>query len=415
MSLSDTKNNLEQLKARGFFKNTTNEENLVKLLNSDKITFYTGYDPTNFSFHIGHMVPMLAMHHLQEMGHRALVLIGGGTAMIGDPTGRTEARPIMTKEKIDDNVAKLKVQFERFIALDNPDKGMIVNNADWLRNVNYLDFLRDIGSNFSVNRMLTFETYKEKLKVGLSFLEFNYNLLQAYDFLYLFRHYGCVLQAGGDDQWANMVSGVELIRRMERSTDVECLTYPLIMTSEGKKMGKSQKGAVFLSEELTPVYDFYQYWINTTDADVIRFMKLYTFLPLEEIARYEALQGEELREAKKVLAYEVTKIVHGKDKADAAKSGAEAAFGGGDNVDCMPTFEIAADRLNAGLGILDLYAECGLCSSKGEARRLIQGNGAVMNGDKITDPQMTVTNANVTADGIILRSGKKKVMRVIVK
>ncbi len=415
MSISDTKNKLAELKARGFFQQCTNEENLAKLLNSEKITFYTGYDPTNVSFHIGHMVPMLAMHHLQEMGHRALVLIGGGTAMIGDPTGRTEARPIMTKEKIDYNVSMLKVQFERFIDLSSEDKGLIVNNADWLRNVNYLDFLRDIGSNFSVNRMLTFETYKEKLKVGLSFLEFNYNLLQAYDFLYLYRHYGCVLQAGGDDQWANMVSGVELIRRMERSTEVECLTYPLIMTSEGKKMGKSQKGAVFLSEEMTPVYDFYQYWINTTDADVIRFMKLYTFLPLEEIARYEALQGEELREAKKVLAYEATKIVHGKEKADIAQKGAEAAFGGGDNLDCVPTFELDGSRLDAGVGVLDLFAETGLCSSKGEARRLVQQNGAVINGDKVTDEKMIVTKNNLTDKGIILKSGKKKIIRVIVK
>jgi len=334
--------------------------------------------------------------------------------MIGDPTGKTEARKILSVEEIDNNTEKIKEQLEKFLKLDNKE-GILVNNAEWLRNINYIEFLRDIGKHFSVNRMLSFETYKEKMKYGLSFLEFNYILLQSYDFLQLFKRYDCVLQIGGDDQWANMLSGVELIRRVEKSTEVECLTFPLILTSDGKKMGKTEKGAIFLSKELTTVFDFYQYWINVTDDDVIRFLKLYTFLPLEEIAKYEKLKYEELREAKEVLAFEVTKLVHGEEAAIEARKGAKAAFGKGEDFDAMPTVEISKDIIKNGIGVLDLFVKAGLCESKGEVRRLIQQNGCKVNDKKINDEKVIIEESYVTENGIILRSSKKKVCRVIVK
>ncbi|HOV13863.1 MAG TPA: tyrosine--tRNA ligase, partial [Spirochaetota bacterium] len=294
-------------------------------------------------------------------------------------------------------------------------KGILVNNAEWLRNINYLNFIRDIGKHFSVNRMLSFETYKEKLKHGLSFLEFNYILLQSYDFLELYKKYDCLLQVGGDDQWANMVSGVELIRRVTTSTEVECLTFPLILTSDGKKMGKTEKGAVFLSQELTSVYDFYQYWVNVTDADTIRFLKLYTFLPIDEIKKYESLQGEELRDVKHILAFEVTKIVHGEDEATKARDGAKAAFGGGENIELIPKTEIAKKQLLDGIGVLDLFVMCGLSESKGDVRRLIQQGGCKINEEKITDEKLVVNEKFLTENGIILKSGKKKIHRVVIK
>jgi tyrosyl-tRNA synthetase len=402
---------LNILKKRGFFQQCTNEENLAKLLNSKKVVFYAGFDPTNISLHLGHLVPIMAMAHLQRMGHKPIALLGGGTAMIGDPSGKTEARKMMTIEQIDNNLAKIKKQLDRFIVLDG-EKGLFVNNADWLRNINYLSFLRDIGRHFSVNRMISFETYKEKMKHGLSFLEFNYILLQSYDFLELYRKHKCILQIGGDDQWANMVSGVDLIRRVEASEEVECLTLPLILTSDGKKMGKTEKGAVFLSSELTSPYDFYQYWINVSDDDVIRFLKLYTFLELDDIAQYEKLKNEELRTAKERLAFEITKIVHGEEEAVKARDGAKAAFGGGDNIDLMPTTDMPRSRFEHGVGVLDLFVESGLCASKSEVRRLIQQNGCKVNDDKITDEKAIINSSFITDKGIILRSGKKKVHRI---
>ena len=401
------------LKERGFFQQCTDEENLAKLLDGKQVVFYCGFDPTNFSLHVGSLVPMMAMAHLQRMGHKPVVLVGGGTAMIGDPSGKTEARKMLTVEQIDANVLTIKEQLEKFIVIDGT-KGILVNNADWLRDINYLNFLRDIGKHFSVNRMLTFETYKEKMKNGLSFLEFNYILLQSYDFLELYRKYDCILQVGGDDQWANMVSGVELIRRVEKSTEVECLTFPLVLTSDGKKMGKTEKGAVFLSKDLTSPYEFYQYWVNVTDDDVLRFLKLYTFMPLEEIKKYESLKFEELREVKQILAFEVTKIVHGEEEAVKSREGARAAFGSGDNIDMMPSTEMPYERFKQGIGVLDLFVECGLSSSKGEVRRLIQQGGCRINEDKITDEKMIVTDKMATDKGIILKSGKKKVHRIII-
>ncbi len=405
---------LHELKLRGFFQQCTDGNNLTNLLKTKAITFYAGFDPTNISLHLGHLVPIMGMAHLQRMGHRAIALVGGGTAMIGDPSGKTEARKILSVEEIDNNTIKIKKQLERFLKLDG-DQGMVVNNAEWLRNINYIEFLRDIGKHFSVNRMLSFETYKEKMKYGLSFLEFNYILLQSYDFLQLYKKYNCLLQIGGDDQWANMLSGVELIRRVEQSTEVECLTFPLILTSDGKKMGKTEKGAIFLSKELTSVFDFYQYWINVTDDDVIRFLKLYTFLPLEEIAKYEKLKYEELREAKKLLAFEVTKLVHGEEEAIEAKKGAEAAFGKGEDVDAMPSIEISGEIIKKGISVLELFVNAGLCSSKGEVRRLIEQNGCKVNDKKISDEKAIIDSSYITDKGIILRNGKKKVCRVIIK
>lgn len=405
------KNCLDALKKRGFFQQCTNEDNLSKLLDSGQIVFYAGFDPTNISLHLGHLIPIMAMAHLQRMGHKPIALLGGGTAMIGDPSGKTEARKMLTIDDIDSNVNRIKVQLEKFMVLDEK-KGVLLNNADWLRNINYLNFLRDIGKHFSVNRMLTYETYKEKLKTGLSFLEFNYLLLQSYDFLQLFKNYKCILQIGGDDQWANMVSGVDLIRRIEQSTEVECLTFPLILTSDGKKMGKTEKGAIFLSDELTSIYDFYQYWINVTDNDVIKFLKLYTFLDFDEISEYEKLQGEQLRAAKDRLAFEATKIVHGEEEAKKAQNGAKAAFGNGNNIDLMPTTTIKKEQLKEGINILDIFVETELCSSKSEVRRLINQGGCRVNDEKIANELAIIDNKYITDKGIILKAGKKKIHRI---
>lgn len=407
------KNCLKELKLRGFFQQCTDEANLEKILERDQIVFYAGFDPTFYSLHVGHLVPIMAMAHLQRMGHKPIALIGGGTAMVGDPSGKTEARKMLSIETIDSNVDSIKKQLEIFLTLDGV-KGVAVNNADWLRELNYLLFLRDIGKHFSVNRMLSFETYKEKMKHGLSFLEFNYVLLQSYDFLQLYKKYNCILQIGGDDQWANMVSGVDLIRRVEQTEDVECLTFPLILTSDGKKMGKTEKGAIFLSKEITPVYDFYQYWINVTDDDVVRFLKLYTFLPLSEIREYEALRAEKLIPVKERLAFEVTRIVHGEEEAKKAKDGAKAAFGKGDNIDLMPTTVIDKKRVENGINVVDLFVECGLCSSKSEVRRLIQQGGIKINDDKVDNFDLIVNTNHVTEKGLILRCGKKKIHRVTI-
>ncbi|MBN2546281.1 MAG: tyrosine--tRNA ligase [Spirochaetes bacterium] len=407
------KNCLKELKKRGFFQQCTNEENLERILEKDKIVFYAGFDPTSSSLHLGHLVPIMAMAHLQKMGHKPIALLGGGTAMIGDPTGRTESRKVLTVDEIDKNILSIKKQLEQFIMLDG-ENGILVNNGDWLRSINYLNFLRDVGRHFSVNRMLSFETYKEKMKYGLSFLEFNYILLQSYDFLVLFKKYNCILQIGGDDQWANMVSGADIIRRLEQSNDVECLTFPLILTSDGKKMGKTEMGAVFLSKEITSVYDFYQYWININDDDVIRFLKLYTFLPLEEISKYEKFKQEELIPYKELLAFEVTKNVHGEEEAIHARDGAKAAFGKGDNIDLMPTTKIKKSRIEKGINILDIFVETGLCSSKSEVRRLIQQGGCKVNEQKIDNFDEMIGLDQITDKGIILKNGKKKIHRIAV-
>lgn len=404
-------NTLNYLKERGFFQRCTNESNLSRLFEKKKVTVYAGFDPTFNSLHLGHLVPIMALANIQKMGHIPIALLGGGTAMIGDPSGKIESRKMLSIEAIDKNGINIKKQLEKFITLDGKN-GIFIDNAEWLRNINYLSFLRNIGKNFSVNRMLTFETYKEKLKTGLSFLEFNYILLQSYDFLELFKRYNCLVQFGGDDQWANMVSGTDLIRRIEGSTEVECLTFPLVLTSDGKKMGKTEKGAVFLSSELTSCYDFYQYWINVTDDDVIRFLKLYTFLSLDEIKKYEKIKGEELIEVKHILAYEITKVVHGEKEANNAQQGAKAAFSNGNDVSLIPSTYIPENRLKKGINILELFVECNIASSKGEVRRLIRQGGCKVNNEKITDESTNIDLSFLTDNGIILASGKKNVHRI---
>ena len=407
---------LDTLKARGFFKQCTNEELLTKKLEEESVRFYCGFDPTGPSLHCGHLVPLFAMYHMQQAGHRPVALVGGGTARIGDPSGKSEMRQMLSVEKIKENAESLKRQIANFVEFDD-DKALLLDNADWLSGLNYIDFLRDIGRHFSVNRMLTFEAYKKRMETGLSFIEFNYQLLQSYDFLELNRTYGCTLQIGGDDQWGNIVAGMDLIRRVEGNETVG-LTFPLVTRSDGKKMGKTEKGAVFLDPALTSVYEFYQYWRNVTDSDVSKFLKIYTFLTVEECDRLGSVEGSEINMSKEILAYELTKIIHGEDEAHKAREAAKAAFTSGGNADKsgMPSKEYDKTQFEIGFNIVDLFADCGLSTSKSEARRLVMQNGAAVNGVKNTDPKATVGLSHVTEDkDIILKAGKKKFFRVIVK
>ena len=410
---------LETLKARGFFAQCTDEQGLSDLMDNGPVTFYVGCDPTGPSLHIGHMVPFFALRHLREAGHRGIALIGGGTARIGDPSGKTEMRKMISYEQIDENAANIKAQLDKFIGFDDKT-AFSDNNKNWLADMNYIDFLRDIGSCFSVNRMLTFEAYKQRLERGLSFIEFNYQLLQAYDFYMLHQRHGCVLQIGGDDQWGNITAGVDLIRRkLGGTTELNAehqaygLTFPLITRSDGKKMGKTEKGAIFLDKNLTSVYDFFQYWRNVADPDVEKFFKLFTFLSLDEISK---ICSGNINEAKERLAYEVTAIIHGKEEADNALAGAKAAFGGEGDKSQMPTVEFSKAELDAGIGLLNLFTTAKLTASNGDARRLVQGNGAALNGNVITDVKYTVTKADLDSDGeLVVRAGKKKFCRVIFK
>lgn len=407
---------LQVLIDRGFVKDCTNMEGLSDLMDKGPVTFYCGTDPTGASLHVGHIVPFFAMHHLQEHGHCPLALVGGGTGRIGDPSGKTEMRKLLSVEQIDENAKKIAKQLSKVVNFDeNPPagcgKGRIVNNADWLVDLNYIEFLRDVGKYFSVNRMLTFEGVKQRLERGLSFIEFNYQLLQSYDFWKLFDNYDTRLQIGGADQWGNIVAGIDLIQRMGGP---ECfgLTFNLIMRSDGKKMGKSEKGAVFLDPEMFSPYDFYQYWRNVADADTVKFLKLFTFLPLEEIAQYED-PSRNINDAKERLAYEVTAIIHGKEEADKAREGAKAAFGGLADKSSMPTVEIEIGE--EGIGVIDLFFQAGLGASKGDVRRLIQGGGATIDDRRLSDVY-EVFKASSAKDGeIILRAGKKNYKRVLVK
>ena len=410
---------LETLKARGFFAQCTDEQGLSDLMDKGPVTFYVGCDPTGPSLHIGHMVPFFALRHLREAGHRGIALIGGGTARIGDPSGKTEMRKMISYEQIDENAANIKAQLDKFIGFDDKT-AFSDNNKNWLADMNYSDYLRDIGSCFSVNRMLTFEAYKQRLERGLSFIEFNYQLLQAYDFYMLHQRHGCVLQIGGDDQWGNITAGVDLIRRkLGGTTELNAehqaygLTFPLITRSDGKKMGKTEKGAIFLDKNLTSVYDFFQYWRNVADPDVEKFFKLFTFLSLDEISK---ICSGNINEAKERLAYEVTAIIHGKEEADNALAGAKAAFGGEGDKSQMPTVEFSKAELDAGIGLLNLFTTAKLTASNGDARRLVQGKGAALNGNVITDVKYTVTKADLDSDGeLVVRAGKKKFCRVIFK
>ncbi len=410
---------LQVLIDRGFVKDCTDWEGLSDLMDKEAISFYVGADPTGKSLHIGHIVPYFAMRHLQECGYKPIVLVGGGTGLIGDPSGKTEMRKILPMEEIQNNVKAIGKQLGKIVDLsDNPPEGYgkakLMNNADWLVDLNYIQFLRDIGRYFSVNRMLTFEGVKQRLERGLSFIEFNYQLLQSYDFHMLNVNEGCRLQMGGADQWGNIVAGIDLIHNMNGP---QCygLTFNLIMRADGKKMGKSEKGALFLDKELTPVYDFYQYWRNVADADVIRFMKIFTFMSLEEIAEYEK-PGVNINEAKERLAFEQTKLIHGEEEAIKARDAAKALFAGGmTSKEGMPTVEVSASEIEAGMGLLSLYVKAGLCKSNSEARTLVSQGGAEINGEKITDPRMQIDSSFIQDGEIMLKAGKKKFCRVLVK
>lgn len=397
-------NIIDQLRDRGLVKQVVFEEDLKKLLDSGSQSFYIGFDPTADSLHVGHFMQMIVAKRLQDAGHRPIILIGGGTAMVGDPSGRTDMRSMMTKETIAHNVECFKKQMARFIRFDGENAAVLVNNADWLLDLNYIEFLREVGANFSVNRMLTAECYKQRLEKGLTFLEFNYMLMQSYDFLVLNRKYGCVLQCGGDDQWSNMLSGADLIRRKERK-DAFAITFGLLTTSEGIKMGKTAKGAVWLDAQKTSPYDFFQYWRNIADADVEKVFRYLTFVPLEEIAELTKYNDERMNAAKERLAYELTAMVHGKQEADSAIAKAKAAFSGdGDN---MPSASIPQGMRQ----IADILVAVAKVPSKGEAKRLIQGGGITVDGQKVTDIAACVSDSQL-ANGFVLQKGKKNFYKV---
>ncbi len=399
---------LTTLKSRGFFAQCTDEEQLQKRLDTTSITFYVGIDPTGASLHVGHLVPLYALAHMVDHGHRGIVIVGDGTARIGDPSGKTEMRKMLTPEQIAENATAIGVQVQQFLG----DRGDItlVRNGEWLGELNYIEFLRDIGRHFSVNRMLTFETYRKRLETGLSFIEFNYQLLQSYDFLKLYQTRGCSLQIGGDDQWGNIVAGADLIRRVEGSSaHAFGLTFPLVTRSDGKKMGKTEKGAVFLDPAMVTPYDFYQYWRNVADADVRKFLLMYTFLSVDEIDRLEA---EGINGAKERLAREVTTLIHGEQAGAEAQQAARALFAGGGDTTAIPGAEISKVQLATGISVVDLFITAGLAASRGEARRLIQQGGARINGEVVQSFEQLVTSGDADAEGVILlRAGKKRFFR----
>ena len=404
----------DELVARGLIAQVTDEEEIKELVNDGKAVFYIGFDPTADSLHVGHFMALCLMKRLQMAGNKPIALIGGGTAMIGDPSGRTDMRQMMTKETIAHNVDCFKKQMSRFIDFSE-GKALMVNNADWLMDLNYVELLRDVGPHFSVNRMLTAECYKQRMERGLSFLEFNYMIMQSYDFYALFQKYGCNMQFGGDDQWSNMLGGTELIRR-KLGKDAYAMTINLLLNSEGKKMGKTQSGAVWLDPNKTSPFDFYQYWRNVADADVLKCLRMLTFLPLEQIEEMDHWEGSRLNEAKEILAFELTKLVHGEEEASKAQEGARALFAGGGNTANMPEVELSGDDFEDGqIGILKLLVKAGLATSNGEARRNVEQGGVSIDGDKVTDVKAQIVKDSIGEEGIVLKRGKKKFMRVVVK
>ena len=421
-------NVFEALNERGFVKQTTNAEQVADLLSEGQVTYYVGFDPTASSLHVGSLVPIMAMAHLQRAGHKPISIIGGGTTMIGDPTDKTEMRPMLSQKQIAANGKGILEQMQRYLNLSNgiadvddvqttSKVGGFLNNADWLLSVNYIEFLRDIGKHFRVNEMIRAEGYRQRLEreLGLSFLEFNYQLLQAYDYLYLFQKYGCRLQLGGDDQWGNILAGVDLVRRVEGER-VHAITFPLLTTASGAKMGKTAGGAVWLDAERTSPYEFYQYWINTDDRDVSRFLAYFTFLSMDEVRRLGSLKDEAIREAKEILAYEVTQLAHGKAEADKAQAASRAAFGGGNlNEVEMPTSAVPSERLESGIPILELFHEVGLANSRSEARRLVQQGGAYINEKQYRAIDTVVDTNLLEADALLLRAGKKRYHRIILQ
>jgi tyrosyl-tRNA synthetase len=408
-----TDNVYDVLKERGFLAQVSDEEAVRRMLGGNPITFYIGFDSTAASLHAGSLVPIMAMMYLQQAGHRPIAIVGGGTTMVGDPSGKTEMRQLLDEEAIRANGRAIHAQLNRYLHFDG-GRAVALDNADWLLPLNYIAFLRDIGVHFSVNRMLAAEAYRQRLEKGLSFIEFNYQLLQAFDYLTLYREYGCTLQMGGDDQWGNILAGVDLIRRVE-GAEVQAMTFPLLTTAAGAKMGKTASGAVWLETDLLSPYDFYQYWINCDDRDVEHFLKLFTFLPLDEIGRLSGLQGSDIRTAKQVLAFEATRISHGEQAAREAQAAAVAVFGDAPaqaELDAMPTTIIPATRLATGLSPIDLFTEVGLTRSKSDARRLMQQGGMYVNEQRVESLEHMLTAADLTAHGILLRAGKKKYHRI---
>lgn len=404
-------NVLDTLLERGYIKQFTHEEETRELLEKEKITFYIGFDPTADSLHVGHFIAMMFMAHMQKAGHRPIALIGGGTAMVGDPSGKTDMRKMLTKEQIQQNVDSIKKQMEKFIDFSE-GKAILANNADWLLNLNYVDFLREVGTHFSVNRMLTAECFKQRLEKGLSFLEFNYMLMQGYDFYELNRVYDCKMQLGGDDQWSNMIAGVELVRRKSQKSSY-AMTCTLLTNSEGKKMGKTENGALWLDPEKTSPYDFYQYWRNVGDADVEKCLSLLTFVPMDEVRRLSSLEGAEINAAKKLLAFEVTKLIHGEEEATKAQSAAEALFGAGNDMSNVPTVSITREDL--GKALIDIIAETKILPSKAEAKRLVQQGGLSLNGEKVTDFKRAITEEDFQDGSALIKRGKKNYNKIVIE
>ena len=405
----------EELKARGLIAQVTDEDEIKEMVNNGKATFYIGFDPTADSLHVGHFMALCLMKRLQMAGNRPIALLGGGTGMIGDPSGRTDMRQMLTKETIQHNIDCFKKQMERFIDFSD-GKALMVNNAEWLMNLNYVELLREVGAHFSVNRMLTAECYKQRMERGLSFLEFNYMIMQSYDFYMLYQKYGCNMQFGGDDQWSNMLGGTELIRR-KLGKDAYAMTITLLLNSEGKKMGKTQSGAVWLDPNKTSPFDFYQYWRNVDDADVIKCMKLLTFLPLEEIQEMEKWEGSQLNKAKEILAFQLTELVHGTEEAKKAEAGAKALFAGGADTEHMPTTELAAEDFDeeGNIDLISLLVKSALVTTRSEGRRAIKQGGVSVDGEKVTDIRHVLSKDTLTGDGIVLKRGKKKFNKVFVK
>ncbi len=404
----------EELQARGLIAQVTNEEEIREMVNNGKATFYIGFDPTADSLHVGHFMALCLMKRLQMAGNKPIALIGGGTGMVGDPSGRTDMRSMMTVETIQHNCDCFKKQMERFIDFSD-GKALMLNNADWLMKLNYIELLREVGACFSVNNMLRAECYKQRMEKGLSFLEFNYMIMQSYDFYYMFQHYGCNMQFGGNDQWSNMLGGTELIRR-KLGKDAHAMTITLLLNSEGKKMGKTAAGAVWLDPNKTSPYDFYQYWRNIDDADVLKCIRMLTFLPLEQIDEMDKWEGSQLNRAKEILAYELTALVHGKEEAEKAQDAAKALFGGGGNKENMPTSTLQEKDFEDGqIGAISLLVSCGLAPSRGEARRLIQQGGVVVNDEKVTDIDQKWGAEAFRGEGVIIRKGKKVFHRAVLQ
>lgn len=408
------KNIFDILSERGFIEQATHEAEIKELLGKESVTFYIGFDPTADSLHVGHFIQVIVMMHMQKAGHKPIALLGGGTAKIGDPSGKNDMRKMMTNEIINNNLTSMKKQMDKYLVLDGK-KGYFVNNADWLDNLNYIEFLREIGSKFSVNKMLAAECFKSRMENGLTFLEFNYMIMQSYDFLELNRRYNCKLQMGGNDQWSNIIGGVNLIRKAE-SDQAFGLTFKLLTTSEGKKMGKTEKGAIWIDPDKTSPYELFQYFRNVNDADVINCLKLLTFLPMEEINELEKLEGQELNKAKEILAYEFTKLVHGEAEANKALEASKALFGSGSNLDDMPSSELSMDVINEENTVVDLMLMCSLVASKGEGKRLVKQGGVSLNGEKVTDSFAPIKVEDLDDEkSLIIKKGKKVFHKVVFK